>query len=186
MSDRSGTRCNPNRVTYSNRAKSRSSLIQTLEIPLPPDRSTMRGARAASGKPPRSPHRIDRRQPVPPQIDETHDAALPVSCPACGGTVHGTSVVSLYQEDLPVVPSRHPRVTAYATRTGHGFVERPRSSALRDRHAAGEVSARGLAYGLPCCRIPDQILQCRRIRDRVPVPPGGAPFACRIWATMSK
>ncbi len=42
-------------------------------------------------------------RPVPPRIDETHEAALPVACPACGGEVHGTHVASQYQEDLPVV-----------------------------------------------------------------------------------
>ncbi len=42
-------------------------------------------------------------RPVPRRIDEIHDAALPVACPACGGEVHGTHVVSQYQEDLPVV-----------------------------------------------------------------------------------
>jgi transposase len=42
-------------------------------------------------------------RPVPPRIDETHEAALPVACPACGGEVYGTHVASQYQEDLPVV-----------------------------------------------------------------------------------
>jgi transposase len=42
---------------------------------------------------------------VPRRIDETHDAALPVACPTCGGEVHGRHVVSQYQEDLPVVRS---------------------------------------------------------------------------------
>jgi transposase len=42
-------------------------------------------------------------RPVPRRIDETQDAALPVTCPTCGGPVHGTHVVSQYQEDLPVV-----------------------------------------------------------------------------------
>ena len=42
-------------------------------------------------------------RPVPARIDETHDAALPGACPGCGGDVHGTHVVSQYQEDLPVV-----------------------------------------------------------------------------------
>jgi transposase len=42
-------------------------------------------------------------RPVPRRIDETHDATLPVACPACAGRVHGTHVVSQYQEDLPVV-----------------------------------------------------------------------------------
>jgi transposase len=43
------------------------------------------------------------RRPVPPRVDATHDAPLPAACPACGGDVHGTHVVSQYQEDLPVV-----------------------------------------------------------------------------------
>jgi transposase len=42
-------------------------------------------------------------RPRPGRIDETHDAALPGACPACGGEVQGTHVVSQYQEDLPVV-----------------------------------------------------------------------------------
>ena len=42
-------------------------------------------------------------RPVPPRIDETHDAPLPAACPACGGEVHDTHVVAQYQEDLPVV-----------------------------------------------------------------------------------
>lgn len=40
---------------------------------------------------------------VPRQIDATHDALLPAACPACGGPVHETHVVSQYQDDLPVV-----------------------------------------------------------------------------------
>jgi transposase len=43
------------------------------------------------------------RRPVPRRIDETHDAGLPDACPACGGNVQGTHIVSQYQEDLPVV-----------------------------------------------------------------------------------
>jgi transposase len=42
-------------------------------------------------------------RPVPPRIDATLDAPLPAACPACGGPVHDTHVVSQYQEDLPVV-----------------------------------------------------------------------------------
>ena len=42
------------------------------------------------------------RRPVPRRIDATHDAPLPAACPACGGEVHDTHVVSQYQEDLPV------------------------------------------------------------------------------------
>jgi transposase len=40
---------------------------------------------------------------VPRHIDEVHDVAVPAACPACGGQVHDTRVVSQYQEDLPVV-----------------------------------------------------------------------------------
>jgi len=54
-------------------------------------------------------------RPVPRRIDETHDAALPVACPACGGDVHGTHVVSQYQEDLPVV---RPVVRAFRVQVG--------------------------------------------------------------------
>lgn len=42
-------------------------------------------------------------RPVPRRVDETHDAVLPDACPKCGGAVHGTHIVSQYQEDLPVV-----------------------------------------------------------------------------------
>ena len=42
-------------------------------------------------------------RPVPPRIDERHDAPLPAACPACGDGVRRTHVVSQYQEDLPVV-----------------------------------------------------------------------------------
>jgi len=54
-------------------------------------------------------------RPVPRRIDETHDAALPVACPACGGDVHGTHVVSQYQEDLPVV---RPVIRAFRVHVG--------------------------------------------------------------------
>ena len=58
-------------------------------------------------------------RPVPPRIDETHEAALPVACPACGGEVHGTHVTSQYQEDLPVV-----RLRSRLRHVGHGGVDR--------------------------------------------------------------
>jgi hypothetical protein len=41
------------------------------------------------------------QRPVPPRLDETHDAPLPPACPHCGGTVHETRVADQYQEDLP-------------------------------------------------------------------------------------
>jgi transposase len=43
------------------------------------------------------------QRPVPPRIDETHDAPLPPACPHCGGTVHETRVADQYHEDLPPV-----------------------------------------------------------------------------------
>lgn len=43
------------------------------------------------------------QRPVPPRVDETHDAPLPPACPHCGGVVHETRVADQYQEDLPPV-----------------------------------------------------------------------------------
>ena len=43
------------------------------------------------------------QRPVPPHVDETHDAPLPRGCPHCGGVVHETRVADQYQEDLPPV-----------------------------------------------------------------------------------
>jgi transposase len=63
--------------------------------------------RQGSGRPPgrRAGARYGHHgtRPIPQRIDETHDAALPDVCPGCGGQVHGTHVVSQYQEDLPAV-----------------------------------------------------------------------------------
>jgi len=57
------------------------------------------------GRRPGAPYGRHGTRPVPPHIDTTHDAPLPAACPACGGEVHDTHVVSQYQEDLPVVRS---------------------------------------------------------------------------------
>lgn len=43
------------------------------------------------------------QRPVPPHLDETHDAPLPPGCPYCGGVVRETRVADQYQEDLPPV-----------------------------------------------------------------------------------
>lgn len=63
--------------------------------------------RQGTGRPPgrRAGARYGRHgtRPVPPRIDETHDASLPSACPGCGSAVDPTRVVSQYQEDLPVV-----------------------------------------------------------------------------------
>jgi transposase len=42
------------------------------------------------------------RRRVPRQIDETHEAPLPVQCPACTGPLVETGVAHQYQEELPV------------------------------------------------------------------------------------
>ena len=43
------------------------------------------------------------RRPRPPHVDETYTAALPPTCPNCGGAVHLTRIAPQYQEDLPIV-----------------------------------------------------------------------------------
>ena len=65
------------------------------------------------------------RRPIPSRIDETYDAPLPAACPACGGEVHDTHVISQYQEDLPVVRpiAREFRVHVGACATCGGRVQ---------------------------------------------------------------
>lgn len=43
------------------------------------------------------------RRPRPQCVDETYTAALPPTCPDCGGAVQLTRVAAQYQEDLPIV-----------------------------------------------------------------------------------
>lgn len=75
--------------------------------------------RQGTGRPPgrRAGARYGRHgtRPVPPRIDETHDALLPAACPACGGEVQETHVVAQYQEDLPVV---RPVIRAFRVHVG--------------------------------------------------------------------
>ena len=42
-------------------------------------------------------------RPIPARVDETHRAALPPSCPDCGGPVRRTRVATQYQEEIPAV-----------------------------------------------------------------------------------
>jgi transposase len=45
-----------------------------------------------------------RSAPPPRKIDETHEAVLPVRCPACGGAVHETHTACQYQVEIPRRP----------------------------------------------------------------------------------
>jgi transposase len=45
-----------------------------------------------------------RAAPPPGRIDETHEAPLPVRCPACGGSVQETQVACQYQVEIPRRP----------------------------------------------------------------------------------
>jgi len=78
-------------------------------------------------------------RPVPRRIDACHAAPLPAACPACGGGVHGTHVVSQYQEDLPVV---RPLVREFRVHVGACVTCGRR---VQDRHALQTSDALGAA-----------------------------------------
>jgi len=78
-------------------------------------------------------------RPVPPRIDACHAAPLPAACPACGGGVHGTHVVSQYQEDLPVV---RPLVREFRVQVGACVTCGRR---VQGRHALQTSNALGAA-----------------------------------------
>ena len=44
------------------------------------------------------------RRPVPPRVDEVHEAPLPDACPACGGRVTPTHTAEQYQVEIPRRP----------------------------------------------------------------------------------
>ena len=75
--------------------------------------------RQGTGRPPgrRAGATYGRRahRPVPPQVDEQYEAALPSACPDCGGTVAATHVATQRQEELPVV---RPIVRAFHVHVG--------------------------------------------------------------------
>ncbi len=52
----------------------------------------------------------------PPQVDETHSAPVPASCPDCGGAVATSHVASQYQEELPKV---EPIIRHFRVAVGH-------------------------------------------------------------------
>jgi transposase len=54
-------------------------------------------------------------RPVPPRIDETHEACLPQRCPACTGHVQLTHIATQYQEELPV---QRPLVRCFRVHVG--------------------------------------------------------------------
>jgi hypothetical protein len=45
-----------------------------------------------------------RPPPAPGDVDETHEANLPGTCPGCGGAVEETGVASQYQAEIPRKP----------------------------------------------------------------------------------
>jgi transposase len=45
-----------------------------------------------------------RPPPPPEQIQEVHEAPLPVACPGCGGAIHETHVAAQYQTEIPRRP----------------------------------------------------------------------------------
>lgn len=92
------------------------------------------GARQAApfskGAPRRRPRRPGRRpgaaygrrgrRPVPTVVHETHDVALPATCPTCGEAVTETQVAAQYQEDLPPVQPVVRRFDIHVGRCGRG------------------------------------------------------------------
>lgn len=56
------------------------------------------------------------RRPVPPRVDETHEAPLPDRCPDCKGRVQRDRIASQYQEDIPPV---RPIVRCFKVHVGH-------------------------------------------------------------------
>ena len=78
-----------------------------------------------------------RRQPT--QVDETHAAPAPTSCPDCGGAVALDRVASQYQEELPAV---RPLVRRFDIEVGHCSQCQRR---VQGRHALQTSDALGAA-----------------------------------------
>ena len=78
-----------------------------------------------------------RRQPT--QVDETHAAPAPTSCPDCGGAVALDRVASQYQEELPEV---RPLVRRFDIEVGHCSQCQRR---VQGRHALQTSDALGAA-----------------------------------------
>jgi transposase len=77
--------------------------------PKPAPKSPGRKPGAAHG-------RHGHRPPPPPeQVQETHEAALPTSCPHCGGGVAEATVVEQYQTEIP----RQPVLRRFCVHVGH-------------------------------------------------------------------
>ena len=123
----------------------------------------------------------------------THDAALPVACPACSGEVHGTHVVSQYQEDLPVVRPviREFRVHVGACATCGRRVQgrHPRQTSDALGAAAVQIGPEAVAlvvvlhtgFGLPLAHV------VTLLRDRfgIRVPRGALGPVCARMATRA-
>jgi transposase len=79
-----------------------------------------------------------RLPPPPTQVDETHDAPLPQSCPDCGGKVVEDSLDFQYQTEIPRQPIRR----RFDIHCGHCHdCDRP----LRGRHPLQTSDATGAA-----------------------------------------
>lgn len=89
------------------RAGSRQAAPFSKNRPSPHPRRPGRKPGSAYGRP--------AHRPIPPQIDETHDAPIRAVCPGCAGPVIETAVATQYQEDLPPV---RPIVRAFHVHIG--------------------------------------------------------------------
>lgn len=89
------------------------------------------------------------RRPIPTQIDEVVDVALPGHCPQCGGEVQASGVVSQYQTEIP-----EPRVQRTEFRIHLGSCQKcgrkvrgrhPRQTSKAVGSAASQLGPRALA-----------------------------------------
>jgi transposase len=92
------------------------------------------------GRKPGSRHgRHGHRPPPPPeQVDETHDAPLPDTCPDCGGSIEETHLDQQFQADIP----RRPIVRRFTIHCGHC---RSCGKSCRGRHPLQTSDAVGAA-----------------------------------------
>lgn len=58
------------------------------------------------GRKPGEAYGTKAHRPPPPEVDETHEATLPCSCPDCGGAVESEGVEEQFQTEIPRKPIR--------------------------------------------------------------------------------
>jgi transposase len=78
-------------------------------------------------------------RPAPTHVDQTYDAPLPATCPACAGRLRATGVATQYQEELPV---QRPLVRAFHVHVGRCTRCRRR---VQGRHPLQTSNALGAA-----------------------------------------